>query len=215
MKKYIVFVCSLAFSALANGQLDQYVFERFENETCQAFTDRVLGEYKAEPEQTHPSIEGNWGDVSHGKKIMAFTGRGFTEYKRSAMVVFQPVGDVKNYIAFVYEGIGDIGTYYEGVINLFYMDVDDSGTKELVLIEKGGSREMVTFEEVDDDGTVVEFQSSACCVDQFNTIIIEQVQDQNDSFLPLLQEHDLSLSLDFSSCENAEDAKAVIRSSEE
>ena len=211
MRNLILAFVLIVLVSGVHAQLNSYVFERLPTESVGKFASRVLGDYAAEPNQTHRAIEGYWGDESKGKKIMAFTGRGFSEYKRSAMVVFQPVGDGKNYVAWIYEGIGDIGAYYEGVISLFYMDVDSSGIKELVILEKGGDREMVVFEEYDDDGELVEFESSACCVDAFNTVIIKQVQGEDDEFLPLLEEHELSMYYNFSTAENADQVKELIR----
>ncbi len=176
------------FRLPANGQVVKYLFERLPDESPSEFVDRHLPDYADQSSKAHQVIEGYWGDESKGKKIMAFYNDPMIEeYDRATMVVFQPVGDGKHYILIISNEIGTPGTYYEGVESVFFLDVDDDGFKELFVLEKGASRVPVIMEEEDDAGNVKEIHTSACCEDDYNTVIFEQIQDGYGGFYPLVK----------------------------
>jgi hypothetical protein len=200
------------FTALnLSAQHDAYLYSRIEGESAKAFVQRHFGEYEGSMQQ-HDPIEGFWGDESKGKKIMAFYS-GFLEedYYEGTMLIFQPVGDNKNYILSLYKDLNNPGRYYEGVISVFFMDVDNDGYKELFLIEKGGVRVPVTIEHLGDDGEIIAEETTACCEYEYTTEIIRQLKNDNRSFLSVYAYHEIMQSLELNNFDNAVEVKQAVR----
>lgn len=204
----------LLFSSInLSAQNDSYLYSRNEGESAKAFVERhMTGDFEETMQATHDVIEGNWGDESKGKKIMAFYNGVFTgENYDAVMVIFQPVGDGKNYIISFYEGLGGLGRYYNGVISVFFMDVDNDGAKELFLIEKGEVRVPITFDVQNEDGEWVTEETTACCDDVFYTRVIRQMKMEKVGFLPNYLNDRISSDLELYNLENAVEVKAAVQ----
>lgn len=211
-KPFIISILLIIIGLNTKAQSSQYLFERKVGESTDLFIKRHLNEYSQYID--HKVIEGFWGDESKGKKIMAFYSENLVKegYDRSTMIVFQPIGDGKNYIMLLFHHLGNTGVYHQGIISLFYYDVNKDGYKELVLLEKGENRAIITLEEINEEGEIVQIETTACCEETYNTIVIEQVNNKDNHFFPLLKEFEFDSEIDLSELKTAiEIKKAIIR----
>ncbi len=192
LTKIGVFFFLLLLVNTLHAQQSKYLYERKAGESAERFVARHLPDYHVKENIIHQVIEGTWGDVTKGKKIMAFYAAPMVqEYDRATLVIFQPVGDGKNYIMILSNQIGLPGRYYHGVESVFFMDVNEDGAKDLCIIEKGEIRVSIELEEEDENGNVTMVETTACCEDEFNTVILEQVKDGENRFLPIVSEVNL------------------------
>lgn len=192
LKKIGVIFFLLSIANILHAQQSKYLYERKAGESADNFVARHLPDYHVKDNMAHQVIEGIWGDASKGKKIMVcYTIPMIEEYDRATLVIFQPVGDGKHYIMILSNHIGTPGRYYQGVESIFFMDVNEDGARELCLIERGEIRVPIELEEEDENGKIKKVQTTACCEDEFNTIILEQVKDSENRFLPIVSEINL------------------------
>ncbi|MCT4640213.1 MAG: hypothetical protein N4A72_21125 [Bacteroidales bacterium] len=210
--KFLIIVPLLTIFTASFGQPDKYLFERLPNETANDFVYRHLTD-NYNMAELHPVLEGYWGDTSKGKKIMTFVDDCSicNENKSISLMVFQPVGDGKNYILITYNDLGGVGVYNTIIESLFYYDVDKNGSKELVIIQSGEVRVYGTIEDVDEDGNTVLRSTSSCCENIYDTVILEQSRDGTIGFLPHLNNitYDLNLG-NMEHLKNADEVKKVL-----
>ena len=200
----------LSFSSFT--QQSVYIFEREEGESANDFVERSLYELFDPETVIHPVLEGYWGDESKGKKIMAFYNSYMIEgYGRASMVVLQPTGNGRSNIPIFYNDLGVNSRYYEGILSVFYLDVNQDGIKELGILEKGGNRVATTVEYMNDDGEMVEEETTACCEYEYWTSVIEQSVEDNGWFLPLVKHAILPDDLELYGLETAGEIKAAIK----
>lgn len=205
----LISLCLIGLSLTA--QSHKYLYERKSGESANDFVERHLKGFHSSDIATHDVLEGAWGDESKGKKIMAFYSLGLMqEYDDATMAIFQPIGDGKNYILILSNEFARPGTYYQGIISVFFMDINADGYKELFLLEKGESRVGVTLESENEAGETVYHETTACCEDAYDTIILEQLRDEALGFLPYIKACENCEKWDFEGLENASAIKKKI-----
>ena len=186
-KWILVLIITLSVSFNLMGQNAQYIYKRVIDESPADFVHRYFSE--DDYDYSHDILEGYWGDESKGKKIMAIIDSPIIEvYDKATLLVFQPVGDGENYILILSNEIGEVGMYQSSILSVFFYDLDDDDTKELFIIEHGEMRALVTLEEEDEDGNIVEHQTTACCDDIYETKVFQQKKGFLEEYLPLIED---------------------------
>lgn len=186
MKKVFLLLLVLSFSYFIKAQDSQYFYTRNQGESAEQFVNKYYN--PDDYAYAHGVIEGDWGDESKGEKIMVILDSPIIdEYDRSTLLIFQPVGDGKNYILIPVNGLGEVGIYMSGVESMFFYDMDDDGSKELFIIEHGELRVDTVIEEEDENGKMIEYHTTACCEDIYETTIFKQKRKFTNGYLPLVE----------------------------
>jgi hypothetical protein len=208
MSKTIVLLMFFLITTNCISQINNYLFERGSNESATEFIER---HFEGFCDLSHTVLEGYWGDESKGKKIVAFFDCPVKEqYSAGSVIVFQPVGDGKNYLPMSLD-IEQTGRYKDEIVSVFYFDANNDGIKELFVLIKGAIRTPVTLEEEDEDGNVKEYQTTACCEDIYRTEIIEQPSYLQEGFLPVIDYFYLENECDFEGLKTADEVKIKMK----
>ena len=170
-----------ALTSVAQTSACTYLYSRNKNETADSFVNRHISNYQYEL-QEHPIVEGYWGDESKGKKIIAFyTIYHDHHYQSGELLIFQPVGDGTNYVlSKTY--LGHYERYNFGVISVFFMDVDENGSKELCVIQRGSNIDQ-ELENVEENTQKESFF--------YRPEIIQQESTDTEHFFPFYRQHEI------------------------
>lgn len=204
----IVFFASFTMMA----QHSQYIYKRLADESPSDFVHRYFPE--GDYDYSHDILEGYWGDESKGKKIIAVIESPMIEvYDKATLLIFQPIGDGENYILILSNEVGDVGVYQSSVISVFFYDLDDDDVKELFLVEHGELRVHVTLDEEDENGNIIEYETTACCEDIYETKVLRQKKGFTEEYLPMVEniiQNNEYEYLDLDGAANAGEVKAKI-----
>jgi hypothetical protein len=210
-KWILVLIIAFFVSFTLVGQNAQYIYNRIADESPTDFVHRYFPE--GDYDYSHDILEGYWGDESKGQKIMAVVESPMIEvYDKATLLIFQPVGDGENYILILSNEVGDVGDvdiYQSSVISVFFDDLDDDGVKELFVMEHGELRVQVTLEGEDEDGNIVEHETTACCEDIYETKVFQQKKGFTEEYLPLVENIIYNNEYEYLNLEGAETAGEV------
>jgi len=212
--KQVYYIISLYCLLLQYGQAQNtsYLYQRQTNESATNFVQRYMADTYNEHDLMHQVIEGYWGDVSKGKKIVAFTNLPLLdEYDKATMLIFQPLGDGKSYSVYLYNELHFPGVYYGGIASVFFADANADGHKELFILEAGEVRAATTITEKDENGNEITYETTACCEEVFSTSIVEQVYYDGQIFLPMFRYHEIPAHWDFDDLSTAGAVKVALR----